>query len=229
MKITTLIVMPLAIMFLIAIVNSSTIFTDNDLSTNFNVTRNINQTILYNITAQTNNIYTATYSIFPWIHKDAFTLLMTNVLNTKLGISEGHVMQSESLFDLRKDKGNNLTDSEVYNIIKYDPNLISDLEHLEGYGLRLGGNNLIFVGMFLGACVLVAVLGIRVFGSGISETSISVIFRLLVLFLLWGLLSALTFSLFNDIPYGIGLLIWTVLSFMYGIGGFMVAFDVSGD
>jgi hypothetical protein len=224
MKNINLIIIPLVIMFLLALTINSVIFNE-DIGATFNTTRTVSQTTLENITVNSEYIWDNTTYWLSWVHKAQFNLVMTSLLNTKFGVSQGHEAQSNNLFDARDTKGSNLSQSEVYEIIKYNPNLVSELEPISGFGISLGSSTYLFIGLFLGAITLVAILGIRIFGSGISETSIGVIFTLVILTLLWGILSALTYNLFEEVPLGLGLIIYTIMTFMYAIGGFILVFN----
>ena len=227
MQSKSFIIFPLLILFMLALVNFPFDF-DESVGDSFIILRNINETTLTYITTQTEIIYDNTTSVFWWVHKSDFSLEYALMLNDVFGFSEGHYNQAEDIYDLRSAKGSPLINTEIYEVIKYDPNLIQEIGELSGFGLSLGNPNMLFIGMFLGAIVIAVILGIRLFGSGISETSIGIVYKLLILFLLWGLLSTLTYDLFVEIPNSYGLIIWLVLTFIYSIGGLLYTFS-SGD
>ncbi|MDD4938494.1 MAG: hypothetical protein PHX34_05840 [Candidatus Shapirobacteria bacterium] len=210
---------------MVALVSSPFSF-DENIGQTFIVIRDINQTALTNITEQVEIIYQDTSNpIFYWFWRDDFIDDMSDVLNRWYGEYQEHDNQALELFNERQDNGTALSQSAVYEIIKYDPKSIEESNELQGFGLRLGSPDKLFIGMLLGGIAIVLVLGIRIFGSGISETSVSVAYKLLVLFLLWGILSTLTYDSFAEIPEGFGIIIWTVLTFMYGIGALTSGFS----
>jgi len=220
-----LIIFPLTILFVLALINTPLGF-DEEVGQTFVSLRNINQTALTNITERVEYIYDDTYNpIFYFYWEADFVNDTAYLLDGWYGEYKEHENQALELFKARRDNESALTEVQVYEIIKYDPKTIEETEQLQGFGLSLSGTDKLFVGMFLGAISISAVLGIRIFGSGISETSISIIYRLLVLFLLWSVLSLLTYDLFLEIPNNLGIVIWTILTFIYMIGGFLSSFN----
>lgn len=66
----------------------------------------------------------------------------------------------------------------------------------------------------------VAVLaGLRLFSSGLSETSIKIIYNSTVYYGLWGIFSALSYPLFLAIPI-LGVFGWFILTLIYSLGYF---------
>lgn len=68
---------------------------------------------------------------------------------------------------------------------------------------------------------ILAVVGIRVVGSGISETSVMIIYKTIFFYVLWGVCSV--FALDNregllSIPNNIGLYLWFGFTLFYSIG-----------
>lgn len=75
------------------------------------------------------------------------------------------------------------------------------------------------IGIFVGIIALAAVVGLRVFGSGISETSVSTIVMATAFGSIWLLFSALAYGLLAQIPL-LGLGFYFFLTALYTLGVF---------
>lgn len=144
-------------------------------------------------------------------------------LNNVFGESDGHEFQAKDLIDLRRSKSSSLNENEVENIIKYDPDMIAEMEAISGRGVGLSGT-VIFVGILTGLIALVVLMGIHVFGSGLAGASISIAFKLTALFLLWGIFSVMSMDMLTDFPL-FGSVLWVCLTGIYTLG---VVIRISG-
>jgi hypothetical protein len=71
----------------------------------------------------------------------------------------------------------------------------------------------------LAVCEIVGTLaGIQVFGSGLSETSVRIIYKTMGLTIVWSILSVNGFLALNTIPYAIGILGYFIMTLVYAIG-----------
>lgn len=71
------------------------------------------------------------------------------------------------------------------------------------------------------ACTVVAVAaGIKLFGSGLSETSVKIIYNSTVYYGLWGIFSALSYPMFLAFPLFFGVFGWFILTLIYSLGFF---------
>ena len=75
------------------------------------------------------------------------------------------------------------------------------------------------IALIIGLVAIGVVAGIRVLGSGLSEYSIKLIHKSATYYGLWGVFSALSFTLFSGIPT-FGLFIWLGLTLVYSLGFF---------
>lgn len=73
---------------------------------------------------------------------------------------------------------------------------------------------------FITIGILVALLGIKVLGSGLSDASIQIINRCVVYFTLWGFLSTISFAFLYTFEV-FGIIIYAVLTILYSIGVFV--------
>jgi hypothetical protein len=71
--------------------------------------------------------------------------------------------------------------------------------------------------MIAGFAVLVGVVGLRVFGSGISEASVNSLISLAIYTALWLIFAVLSFPLVSEIEL-LGSLSWFVLTVLYTVG-----------
>jgi len=109
-----------------------------------------------------------------------------------------------------------INENEIETIIEVDPVSRSEWEELSDARIRIT-DTLVFIAVFVGLIVLIGIVGIRIFGSGLAETSVSSIVTITSFLLLWGLLSAFGYGLLNDIPV-LGTVVWIALTFMYMLG-----------
>jgi hypothetical protein len=68
-----------------------------------------------------------------------------------------------------------------------------------------------------------AVAGIRVLGSGISETSVRIIYNSVFFYALWGILSVFALNGanndgLNSLPFSIGYILWFLMTLFYSLG-----------
>lgn len=62
-------------------------------------------------------------------------------------------------------------------------------------------------------------VGVQIFGSGLSDTSVKIMYYSTVYFAIWGVFSALSYVSITSIPV-FGSLCWLVLTLIYAIGVF---------
>lgn len=79
----------------------------------------------------------------------------------------------------------------------------------------------VIIGIALALCL---VAGVKVFGSGVSGSVIPILFMVTILSSVFFLLSGLSYSLFESIPY-IGMVIYfaLIISYVIGIAGISVS------
>lgn len=70
-------------------------------------------------------------------------------------------------------------------------------------------------------------IGVRILGSGLSDTTVMIINRAVAYSIIWTLLSTTTFAYLFGIPT-FGSLIYTALSLFYGIGVFIEIASIGG-
>lgn len=68
-----------------------------------------------------------------------------------------------------------------------------------------------------------AIAGIRVLGSGISDTSVKIIYNSVLFYAIWGILSVFTLNGLDadgllSIPFGVGIWIWFIMTLLYSLG-----------
>lgn len=105
----------------------------------------------------------------------------------------------------------NITVYESYNETD-TPYTIEGYTYSAGFDLETG-----FIALLVGAVALVAVLGIGIFGSGLGGYSVSVIFKSLVYFGIWGLLSFLGAGGLLALPL-FGWIFFFILTFIFSLG-----------
>lgn len=66
--------------------------------------------------------------------------------------------------------------------------------------------------------VVATIAGINVLGSGLSDTSVKIIYKTMGLTVLWSVLSVTGIQVLNFIPYSFGLLLYFVFTLAYAIG-----------
>lgn len=70
-------------------------------------------------------------------------------------------------------------------------------------------------------------IGIRILGSGLGDTSVSIINRAVVYFLLWAVFSTVSFGFLSSIPT-FGYIIYGALSIFYAVGVFNEMATIGG-
>ena len=75
------------------------------------------------------------------------------------------------------------------------------------------------VSLIIGLVAVGVLAGVQVLGSGLSEYSVKLIHKSVTYYGLWGVFSALSFTLFSGIPT-FGLFIWLGLTLVYSLGFF---------
>lgn len=211
-----LILFPLVVMFTLSIIGTPYAFSGGE-KTELIIERSTTESQLLFVTGEFENIYQACTSYWFWIERYDKRVSKTNdLLDSTYGASDGHYFQSTDLVDARDEKGASLDNTEVWAIIKYDPDMLSEMKELEQRGMSLS-NTVIFVGLFVGMIAVATIIGLHIFGSGLSGASITIIFQLVIFLLLWSILSIFSYSLFLDVPL-IGMFLWMVLTFCYTVG-----------
>ena len=72
----------------------------------------------------------------------------------------------------------------------------------------------------IGVAILIAFIGVRVLGTGLSEFSIQIIYKAIMYLGIWGVLTALSLNSITSIPT-FGWIIYFALTFMYVFGFLM--------
>lgn len=91
---------------------------------------------------------------------------------------------------------------------------------VEGYDINVGFTAQDGILAFIVAMIAVgALIGINVVGSGLSDTSVMIVYKSVAFFGLWGLISVFSFGGINAIPL-VGWFLYFVLTFVYGLGVF---------
>jgi len=75
------------------------------------------------------------------------------------------------------------------------------------------------VALIIGLVAVGVVCGIKILGSGIDTFSVKLIYKSTTYYGLWGIFSALSFTVFSSIPF-FGLFIWLGLTLCYSLGFF---------
>jgi len=87
-----------------------------------------------------------------------------------------------------------------------------------GYGVSVGINEITgAIAIIIVLVSIAVVVGIKVFGSGISEQSVKVIIVITGYVSIWGVFSALTLNLINSIEI-FGWVIYLILTIIYMVG-----------
>jgi hypothetical protein len=102
--------------------------------------------------------------------------------------------------------------------ISRDPDQVEEFREMSQSGIAID-DVIIFVGIFIGIAALIGLVGIRVFGSGLAEVSITFIVKVVMFLLLWGLLSLASASYITSLPV-VGSMLWIFLTFIYALGCF---------
>lgn len=96
-----------------------------------------------------------------------------------------------------------------------------------GYVFQVAGSAIIF--SLIAVVISVgSLVGIRVLGSGISDTSVNVIIRCVVYFVTWSILSAVTYSFLTLLPFPFGEMIYATLTLLFAFGVFLSIGSIGG-
>ena len=76
------------------------------------------------------------------------------------------------------------------------------------------------IALIIGLTAIAVVSGVKLFGSGLSETSIKIIYNSTVYYGLWGIFSALSYPMFLGMPLFIGVFGWFFITLIYSLGYF---------
>lgn len=74
------------------------------------------------------------------------------------------------------------------------------------------------IALIVGMMALVAVIGIKVFGTGEGEVSTMTILKGTAFLTLWGIFSAISLTLITQIPMSLGAILYFILTAMYCVG-----------
>jgi len=80
-------------------------------------------------------------------------------------------------------------------------------------------NNWVIVLLAIG--FVLALVGLKVMGSGLSDSSVKIIITATIYIVLWAILSVYSLNLLVLLPMGIGNLLYSFLTVLYAIGCFM--------
>lgn len=149
-------------------------------------------------------------------------LIFKKRLDETFGQSNGHKEISENIlnyveyYDNRKGELFPDTDTKFRAWLSIDPQIAEELEEVQNSQISLS-STLFYLGVMVGVIALAAVVGINVLGSGLSNASSGTIIFFVTMFMLWGLMSVGTQSIFSKIPL-IGNFIYVLLTFSYSLG-----------
>ena len=80
-------------------------------------------------------------------------------------------------------------------------------------------NNWVIILLAIG--FVLALVGLKVMGSGLSDSSVKIIITATIYIVLWAILSVYSLNLLILIPMGIGNLLYSFLTVLYAVGCFM--------
>lgn len=225
----TLIFFPLITMFLLAMVGAPGIFSTGKYTVG--VTRPVSENQLDDMTTyihEAQDNYGGNNAVwwdikYYWVQNRIWYKL-GEVFNYTIDpkVVDGYSYMADDLRDMIRDYGAPppyINENDILDIIAQDPDTVEELEELKKAGISLS-ETLIFVGMFVGLLALAAIIGLRIFGSGLAGASIGLIFKLSSLLLLWTILTTMSYSILFDFPT-FGALIWLILTFSYTSGVLM--------
>lgn len=135
-----------------------------------------------------------------------------------------HESMANELTRLIKDSEERPERAEVTAIIRLDGDIWEQLEIMEGKGFALDPNY-IWIGILVGIITMALLVGVKVFDSGLSDSTVSMVVMVSSYYLVWMLLSIGSSGLIRGVPM-IGLPIWVGLTFMYTLG---VMGNLNGD
>ena len=76
-------------------------------------------------------------------------------------------------------------------------------------------------GIVITFAVLIALVGIQILGSGLGDTSVQVISRIIVYALVWSIFSVFACIYFTSITHAIGTLLYWILTVLFFLGVFI--------
>ena len=128
----------------------------------------------------------------------------------------GNLKIAEQIIDETEDE-NALIDPVRFNEqIAQDPGMITEYEEIEGFQFEIDSTAM-FIGVIFSFMLFVGVVGINLFGAGLSEISVLYIVKFTAYMTMWGLLSFASLGLIQEIPI-VGGIIWTLLTLVYTLG-----------
>jgi len=94
-----------------------------------------------------------------------------------------------------------------------------------GYVFQINTNIIIFSVLTL--IIGLSFIGIKVLGSGLSDTTVTIINRCVIYFVTWSILSTMSLSFLQLIPT-FGNIIYMTLTFLYAFGVFYSCAEIGG-
>jgi len=77
------------------------------------------------------------------------------------------------------------------------------------------------IAAFIGIIIAMIIMGWTTMSTGFSDNSIKLTLEITAFTAIWAMMSVFTLPTFNSIPYGMGGIIWSVLTVSYGAGVFL--------
>ncbi len=221
MNTNNLITFPLVVMFIFAIVGAPELLAGEGYEEiTMEMTRPVSSDQLNGMTAFMMEI---TDHYLPPVSegdRDVIRWMIKAELDYWFESKSGHYYTADNLvYAAENEYPDYLTSAQVLAIIRIDPEWLEEMQVLYGRGLGLD-KVIIFVGLITGLIALAAIVGLRVFGSGIAGVSVKIIISFTAFFLLWGILTAFSYSyLLGEYTIPIfGPFIWVSLTFSYTLG-----------
>jgi len=155
------------------------------------------------------------------------------LLNDNFGseYKTGHHYMAELMLDLIdnvwEENAVRVDNEDVEYVISRDPQFIEEWEGVHRTQISYD-DTLLWVGIFVGVAAVVGIFGIRIFGSGLAEVSVTFMIKITLFILLWLLLSATAFPYMSTIPDVSGI-VYIVLSFVYAAGCFFNLTENGGE
>lgn len=145
-----------------------------------------------------------------------FPLPIPMVIKTPSFTNVQHERMAVILTELIHDSETLPERETVFSIIRLDGDIWEQLELLEGRGFALDAQY-IWIGILMGVLGLALVVGVKIFDSGLSDSTVHTVIIVSSYYLIWLLLSFGGMGLIRDIPV-LGLIIWAGLTLMYTMG-----------
>lgn len=229
----TLLVFPLFVMFMIAVVSIGNVSDDIDLSSSANLTLSGSRNVTDEQVSFFDNFVENRYTDFGEpIWDSYFRNIFVNVTSSPLNFTErlneefgyefetGHKYISSLMLttidEVWENSADNVDENDVRYVISRDPQGMEEWHELQAGGVDID-SIIVFVGIFVGIAIIIGIIGIRIFGIGLADTSIFFILQVTIFILLWALLSAFSYGYLSDIPV-LGAITWILLTFMYMLG-----------